>query len=260
MNELRKRVGESLRVSGPVWTGSLILERVLRVNLLGRWPVRRVPVERLRGQVIAILGAWGMPEEEAATTAGHLIYPDLCGIDSHGVAMLLHYQRELGDGSLSDCSRRRGRAEGAATALVDGGGGLGHVPADLAMRMAIAKARETGVAAVAVRSSGHFGAAGSYAAMAVGGRADRHGDHQRARARRRADSAPTPMLGTNPIAFAAPAGLATHFLLDMATSTASLGKVRPAWRNGRAIPAGWALDVDGAPVEERARSRRHSAG
>ena len=100
MNELRRRLGESLRVSGLIWTASLVIERILPVNLLGRWPQTRVPVERLRAQVLAILGAWGMPEVEAKTTADHLIYPDLCGIDSHGVAMLLHYQRALSDGSM----------------------------------------------------------------------------------------------------------------------------------------------------------------
>jgi LDH2 family malate/lactate/ureidoglycolate dehydrogenase len=58
----------------------------------------------------------------------------------------------------------------------------------------------------------------------------------------------TAMLGTNPIAFAAPAERNEPFLLDMATSSASLGKLRMAWRRGEPIPAGWALDSEGRPT------------
>jgi LDH2 family malate/lactate/ureidoglycolate dehydrogenase len=248
MTELTKRLGESLRVSGPLWTVSLVLERVLRVNLLGRWPVRRVPVDRVRGQVLAILGAWGMPDTDAATTADHLIYPDLCGIDAHGIAMLLHYQRALVEGSLAVPATVEVVTEGPATALLDGGGGLGHVPADRAMRIAIAKAREIGVGAVAVRRSGHFGAAGSYAAMAAkAGLLGLVTTNTRQPA-----VVPTfganPMLGTNAISFAAPSETGKGFLLDMATSTVSLGKLWSAWREGRRIPDGWAVNARGDPV------------
>jgi LDH2 family malate/lactate/ureidoglycolate dehydrogenase len=248
MNELRRRVGESLRVSGPLWTGSLILERVLRVNVLGRWPVRQVPVERVRGQVLAILDAWGMPEAEAATTADHMIYPDLCGIDGHGVAMLLHYQRSVREGSMAVPASVEVVSEGPATALIDGGGGLGHVPADLAMRMAIAKARESGVAAVLVRNSGHFGAAGSYTAMAAEAGLLGLVTTNALRPALVPTFGAEAMLGTNAISFAAPSAAGKGFLLDMATSTASMGKVWATWREGRRIPAGWAVDSRGNPV------------
>lgn len=248
MSELRRRVGESLRVSGPLWTASLILERALRLNVLGRWPARRVPVERLRGQVLAILGAWGMPEAEAATTAEHLIYPDLCGIDAHGVAMLLKYLHDLSDGSLAIPASVEVVVEGPATALLDGGGGMGHVPADRAMRMAIAKARETGVATVVVRHSSHFGAAGSYAAMAAEAGLLGLVTTNTLRPAVVPTFGADPMLGTNAISFAAPSGTSKGFLLDMATSTASMGKVLSRWREGRRIPSGWAVDVRGRPL------------
>jgi LDH2 family malate/lactate/ureidoglycolate dehydrogenase len=231
-----------------MWTGSLILERVLGVNMLGRWPVRRVPAEQVRGQVLAILGAWGMPEAEAATTADHMIYPDLCGIDGHGVAMLLHYQRAVRDGSIAVPADVEVVTEGPATALLEGGGGLGHVPTDRAMRMVIAKAREVGAAAVVVRNSGHFGAAGSYTEMAAQagllGLVTTNAPWPAVVPTNGAD----PVLGTNPIAFAAPSGVGRHFLLDMATSTVSMGKVWATWRAGRRIPAGWAVDGGGSPV------------
>ena len=58
------------------------------------------------------------------------------------------------------------------------------------------------------------------------------------------------MLGTNPIAFAAPAGEETDFVLDMATSTVASGKIGLARRLGVPIPAGWAVDAEGDAVTE----------
>lgn len=248
MSDLRERIGESARVSGPLWTASLVLERILPVNVLGRWPARRVPADRLRGQVLAILGAWGMPEDEASTTVDHLLYADLCGIDSHGVGMLLHYHRALRDGSMVVPARVQVVSEGPASALLDGGGGLGHVPADRAMRMAIAKAREAGSAAVAVRNSGHFGAAGTYVAMAAEAGLLGLATTNTLQPAVVPTFGAEPMLGTNAVAFAAPSAAGRGFLLDMATSTVSLGKAWTAWRAGRSIPPGWAIDPRGRPI------------
>lgn len=248
VRKLLKRAGESLRVSGPRWTMSLIADRVLPVNVLGRWQPQQVPAEQLREQVLAILSAWGMVDSDAATTADHVLYADLCGIEGHGVAMLSHYDRAIQHGALTVPASVEVVGEGPATALVDGGGGMGHVAADRAMRMAIAKAREQGVSAVTVRNSGHFGAAGSYVALAAAqgllGIA----------ATNTLEPAVVPtfgaeaVLGTNAIAFAAPSGGRAEFLLDIASSTASLGKVAARWRAGKALPAGWAVDARGRPV------------
>jgi LDH2 family malate/lactate/ureidoglycolate dehydrogenase len=209
-----------------------------------------VAPDLLARQAREILLAWGMPEEHASVTVGHMLYADVHGLDSHGCGMLLHYHRGRLAGTLSIAARIEVVHETEATALVDGGGGLGHVPADVAMKLAIAKCRAAGVGAVAVRNSGHFGAAGVYAAMAAEagliGLATTSAE--------KPSVVPTfgldAILGTNPIAFAAPAGRNRPFLLDMATSTASLGKLLMAWRQGRPIPAGWAIDPTGAPVTD----------
>ena len=248
MSDFRKRIGESLRTSGPLWTVSLALERALPLNVLGRWPERTVPAEHLQAQVLAILAAWGMPDEEASITAGHVMYADLCGIDSHGVAMLLHYQRALREGSMRIPAEVRVVAEAESAALLDGGGGPGHMPADRAMRMAIAKARETGTAAVAVRNSGHFGAAGSYAAMAAEAGLLGMATTSTGQPAVIPTFGAQPMLGTNALAFAAPSAAGRGFLIDMATSAASLGRAWTAWREGRRIPVGWAIDSRGKPI------------
>jgi LDH2 family malate/lactate/ureidoglycolate dehydrogenase len=195
-----------------------------------------------------------MSEEHASITTEHVLHADLHGIDSHGCAMLLHYHCGLIAGSLTMTPKIEVIRESETTALLDGGGGLGHVPGDMAMKLAISKCLASGIGAVAVRNSGHYGAAGSYAAMAV-----RSGLIGLATTNTLLPAVvPTfgvdAMLGTNPIAFAAPAARNRPFLLDMATSTAPVGKLMTAWRSGRRIPVGWALNRKGRPVTSARRA------
>ncbi|HEX7252263.1 MAG TPA: Ldh family oxidoreductase, partial [Thermoanaerobaculia bacterium] len=56
------------------------------------------------------------------------------------------------------------------------------------------------------------------------------------------------MLGTNPIAVAAPAGKHGMLVLDMATSTIPRGRIEVAARRGERLPAGWAIGPDGSPA------------
>lgn len=241
-------VGETVRGSGLLWTATLVVDRLLPLGVLGLWPDTRVSAAVLVTQLTAILRAWGMSAEHAAITVEHLLYADLRGIDSHGSSMMLHYHRARAAGSLAMSPAIALVREGATTALLDGGGGLGHVPADLAMKIAIAKCREAGMGAVAVRNSGHFGAAGAYVSMAARegliGLATTNTERPALVPAGGVEAG----LGTNPIALAAPGGRGRPFLLDMATSSASLGRMATAWRKGRSIPAGWALDAAGRPV------------
>jgi LDH2 family malate/lactate/ureidoglycolate dehydrogenase len=62
-------------------------------------------------------------------------------------------------------ARPRVIKETPVPALVDGDGGLGHLPA----RFAIEKAKQSGMAVAAVRNSAHFGATGYYTLMAARG-------------------------------------------------------------------------------------------
>lgn len=249
-----RRILDTVRDSGPLWTASLLLDRILPYGVLGLWPDKIVSPEALAEQVEALLCKWGMSPAHASVTVAHVLYADLHGIDSHGCSMLLHYHRGVLEGSLTMTPTIAVVRESEATALIDGGGGLGHVPADTAMKLAIAKCRDVGLAAVAVRNSGHYGAAGAYASMAA----------QSGFVGIATTSTKTPALvptfgveaklGTNPIAFAAPAGRHPPFLLDMATSTAAVGALAQAWRKGLAIPAGWALAPNGRPVTNGRRA------
>ena len=179
-----------------------------------------------------------------------MVETDLRGIDSHGLAMLPLYARLREIGVLNVAPEIRVVQERPVMALIDADGGLGHAPAAMAMDMAIEKAKAAGLAAVAVRNSAHFGAAGAYAMRAAEagliGLALTNGKTPGVVPTR----AKRPMYSTNPIAFAAPAGVNPPFVLDMATSTVAIGKVKLAWFAGKELPDGWTLDPEGRTVKD----------
>jgi L-2-hydroxycarboxylate dehydrogenase (NAD+) len=59
-----------------------------------------------------------------------------------------------------------------------------------------------------------------------------------------------PMLGTNPIAFAAPSDMAYAFCFDGATSIIQRGKVETASRAEKPVPEGTVIDAEGRPMTD----------
>jgi LDH2 family malate/lactate/ureidoglycolate dehydrogenase len=59
-----------------------------------------------------------------------------------------------------------------------------------------------------------------------------------------------PLLGTNPIAIAAPARREAPLLFDAATSAIAGNKIRLAMRIGSPLLPGWVTDKDGTPIME----------
>ncbi len=214
----------------------------------------RFPAETIHRQISEVLAAWGMPPDVVRTAADVMTDTDLAGIDSHGISMLMLYEEALGLEQLNPAPAPRTVRESPVTALVDGDGGLGHVAAVYGMSLAIEKAGAAGVGIVCVRNSTHFGAAGYYAAMAP-----KRGLLGMVTCTTRGNPVlPTrsavPVLGTNPIAFAAPTRRNTPFLLDMSTSTVAQNKVKVYEFEHRPLPSGWVLDEMGNPVTDSVRA------
>ncbi|MBI4299762.1 MAG: Ldh family oxidoreductase [Chloroflexi bacterium] len=213
---------------------------------------RRFDHGRLRDFVAAAYKRLGLPSEDAVIAAEVMVHGDLMGIDSHGVAHLgthFGYAPGLRNGTIKANPQIRVVHETPSTALIDGDGGLGLVVAHRAMEIAIAKAAQVGVGAVAVTNSRHYGAALHYAMMALP-----HDMIGISMTNTVPSVLPTfgreRMLGTNPISVAAPAGQEPPFLLDMATSVVAGGKLELARRKGELIPFGWAVDKDGKPTND----------
>jgi LDH2 family malate/lactate/ureidoglycolate dehydrogenase len=217
----------------------------------------RVPAEQIRQQLVSVLRAWGMSDAHADTTAEMMLETDLRGVDSHGISMLPTYDREFRAGRLNMRPQFKTVREGPATALIDADASLGHPVSVYAMNLAIDKCRELGVAVVSVFNSHHFGAAGCYSRLA----ADRGVIGMVTSATRGVTMVPTygaePIMGTNPLAFAAPAGRNAPFQLDMATTTVAAGKVKVHKLNHRPVPSGWVVDGDGRPVTDAATAFAH---
>jgi LDH2 family malate/lactate/ureidoglycolate dehydrogenase len=212
------------------------------------------PPTTIHRQISEVLSAWGMPPDVVRTAADVMTDTDLAGIDSHGISMLMLYEEALKLEQLNPTPKPRVVRETAVTALLDGDAGLGHVSAVMGMELAIAKAKANGVGVVSVRNSTHFGAAGYYAAMASArGLLGMVSCTTRGNPVLPTRSA-VPVLGTNPIAFSAPAKRNAHFLLDMSTSTVAQNKVKVYDFQRRPLPSGWVLDEAGAPVTDSARA------
>jgi len=191
----------------------------------------------------------GVGERDAINVARCLAAADLRGIDSHGVIRLPVYLQRLEKGFIETRTRLEVVAESPSTALLDANNGWGATAGAEAMKMAVAKARETGVGVVAVRNSNHFGIAAHYALMAV--RDDMIG---LALTNSSPSMAPwggnAKLLGTNPICIAVPTGGKWPLVYDGATSTVARGRLVVARERKQAIPPDWALDPKGQPTTD----------
>ncbi|GLS18903.1 malate dehydrogenase [Labrys miyagiensis] len=209
-----------------------------------------VPAAVARAQIEVVLRAWGMPEDKIGITAEIMTETDLRGVDSHGISMLLLYRQIHETGQLKLAAEPRIVRQTPATALIDGGAGLGHPVSTMAMELAIDKAKATGIAAVSVFNSHHFGAAGIYSHMAA--KANLIG--MAVSTTRFVTVVPTraaeAVLGTNVISLAAPSRDALPVILDIATSVVASNKVKIYALADKSLPAGWVVDARGEAVCE----------
>lgn len=203
----------------------------------------RVSRDGLFSFIVRVLTKLGVSKEDAKIVADNLIMADLRGIESHGVQRLKRYVDGILSGGINLKPNIRIVREGPSYALIDGDEGLGQVVGYKAMKLAIEKAKKSGIGVVVVRNSNHYGIAGYYALMAA-----EEGMIGISMTNSRPLVAPTGgverFLGTNPISIAAPTK-GKPFLLDMATSVVPIGKLEVYRRKGKPIPKGWAIDSEG---------------
>ncbi|MCJ8145027.1 Ldh family oxidoreductase [Ancylobacter sp. A5.8] len=210
----------------------------------------RVPAPALRDFTARAFLALGVPEDDARRVAGLMVEADLRGYDTHGVFRLRQYVDRLRDGGITPAATVTTVRETAATALIDGGNGLGHLAMQAATELAIAKAGAAGIGWVGVRNSNHAGPAALYvlpqtrqgmagicAAVGSANHVAPFGGSEM-------------LLGTNPLAIAVPAGRQAPFLLDMATTNVAMGKIKSLAQRGEPMPEGWMVGRDGRPLTD----------
>lgn len=213
----------------------------------------RVASDTIEAAIREVLAARGVPEDDAGATARGLVAANLRGVDTHGLACLPDYVTCLDENRIKARPDMRVERRLPWAATLDADNGLGPAAATRATALALEAAREFGIGATAVRRSNHFGAAGVYAAMAA--EQDCIGIVcANASTVTAPFGAAAPLLGTNPLAVAVPAGRHPPFVLDMATSEGSRKKVRKALAEGKPIPDGWSLGPDGRPTTDPAEA------
>lgn len=196
-----------------------------------------------------VLVAAGLAPEHASISAEVLVYADVRGIESHGVARLERYVQEIATGGILPNAPITTVVETPVSLVVDGGGAMGQVVAWQTMRRCIEKARTNMMCFASIRNSNHYGIAGYYTVMAL---------QENFIGISLTNSAPLvvptysrdAIIGTNPISFGIPAGDEMPFLLDMATSTVPRGKVEVKARVGEPMPDSWATDEQGLPCTD----------
>jgi LDH2 family malate/lactate/ureidoglycolate dehydrogenase len=208
-----------------------------------------VPLDKLINFMVDALVAMGIPSEDAHIIADVLITADLWGVRSHGVAHLKMYYERMKKGLQLPVTKWAVVKDTPTTTVIDGGNGMGMVVGYQSMNLAIQKAHQFGLGAVAVRNSSHYGVAGYYPLMAV-----REGMVGLSVTNAHPSTAPTfgvkPMLGTNPIAIAAPTDEPFPFMYDAATSIVPRGKIEVAARANKPIPEGWVINQDGVSATD----------
>jgi len=209
----------------------------------------RIPVQTLVDFMVDALVAMGIPLDDAKIIADVLITSDLWGVRSHGVAHLKMYHERRKKGLQLPITRWTVVKDTPTTAVVDGGNGMGMVVGHHAMNLAIQKARKFGLGAVAVRNSSHYGVAGYYPLMAV-----KESMVGLSVTNAHPSTAPTfgvtPMLGTNPIAVAAPTDEPFPYMFDAATSVVPRGKIEIAARANKPLPKGWVINQEGVSATD----------
>jgi len=190
-----------------------------------------------------ILRRHGFDSAEARQITDVLLEAHLWGRPTSGLGHLRHVVRAAADRQPIAVVR-----EDARSVLLDGGNNPGFLVAPRAMRMAIEKARDSGLAAAAARNAYLGGINGYYAAMAA--RNDLIGLVTISSGRRVAPAGGIdPLFGTNPLAIAIPT-LDEPIVLDFATASTNVGSIERARRLGEAIAPGQAVTADGAPTTD----------
>lgn len=207
-----------------------------------------VEAERLVGEAFARAGASSL---QSSSTTRALVSAERDGQKGHGLSRVAAYAAQLRAGKVRGDAVPKAEERRAAALVVDAGHGFAYPAIDLVVEQLAPMAHRAGVAAGAVRRSHHCGQAGLHverlaeaglvaflfantpSAMAFWGGA-------------------RPMLGTNPLAFAAPAPEGPPLVVDLALSVAARAKILAAKNAGAPIPPDWAFDAEGRATTDAA--------
>ncbi len=208
-------------------------------------------VETLRKFGAEIFEKAGLSKKDADVCVDSFLLSDMRGIRTHGMTHLKNYCDRLDAGTASAGSEIDIRQTAPAALEVDAKHAVGMSSAMAVMARCMQEAQKAGCCFATVRNGCHYGFGGYFPMKAA-----EAGMIGFCVANTPALVVPfggsEPILGTNPISIAIPAGKYPALVLDMATSLVAKGKISLALKEGKTIPLGWAVDKDGNPTTDPA--------
>ncbi len=195
------------------------------------------------------LVAHGAGEWQAAEVARAVARAEETGNVICGLYYLESYCKQLVSGRVNGIVEPEVTRARPGAVTVDAKLGFAQPAFSRGLPMAVAAARECGIASLAIAHShtctslGFFTeqiAANGHIAIGV----------TNASAIVSGPGGKTPVVGTNPIAITVPGDGAPRFHADFSTAAVALGKITMAKAAGEKIPLGWAVDANGAPTDD----------
>ena len=205
-------------------------------------------LDRLQNLAVRVLIASKTSPENADSVATALVAAEADGQAGHGISRLPYYADQAIAGKVDGLAVPEA-VETAAAVRVDARDGFAYPAIDLGFSHVLPMVENTGIAALAISGSHHFGMAGFH----VESLADR-GLLALAFSNSLAAIAPWggsgALFGTNPVAMACPRVKGAPLIIDLSLSKVARGKINVAAGKGEPIPEGWALDKCGQPTTD----------
>ncbi len=217
----------------------------------------RLTTDALTARVAGVLRAAGANDTMALSTARGLVLAEAQGLGSHGLSRVAQYATHLRNGRVVGSAQARVVRQRGGALVVDAQEGLAFPACDLAVAQAVGAAATNGVALAGVINSHHCGVVVDHLrAVADAGMVGL--GFSNSPAAMPAAGGRHPIFGTNPIAAIFPRrpdanatpGARDALMVDLSLSEVARGKVMVAARDGKPIPAGWALDANGQPTTD----------
>ncbi len=207
---------------------------------------KRYDIEHLRAECEKALIVRDMPKKDAVIFVDTLLTADMCGVATHGIRMLPSYIRKIerGDFSFGEPDIIR---QSTSFTVMDAKNTVGAVSANKAAEIAAGQAKTSGIHIVFTRNANTFGA-GAYYVEKIANEGQIGIACCNSPAAMPAFNGLEPLLGTNPLAFAAPTKSYGHIVFDMATSKVAKSRFGVAKAKGEMLKPGWALDKEGNPT------------
>ena len=209
----------------------------------------KIAAVELETLIAAALAASKTSEANARSVARALAQAEIDGQKGHGLSRVPIYAAQARAGKVDGHATPEPRQTRPGALMVDVRNGFVFPALDIAIARLPEMARSVGIAAAGFVRSHHFGVVGRHVErLAEAGLiALAFGNTPKAMA---PWGGRQPVFGTNPLAFAAPQRGRAPIVVDLALSQVARGKILTAAQKGEPIPAGWAVDEQGAPTTD----------